>query len=860
MALETVIAQMEALNRGLDVIVEELEQLASSLSLNSVSLDVVTMRAYIKEKLYQRIEEESQKRKLNSVSKAQNVKNVVEKQQNLFKDFMSGKLVKPNRVCQHCNARKQGITVLNNALIILSTTKTDLKMQKSQNKESERTQDKDENNEELVIEMKGKSHLTPLAARSHLRAIWNNEKEALSRIFPFLNLEINSSDDSTPVDVFFWETITVTPNRYRPMHFLNGRQFENERTAALSQVIIAAEVLSSSLRQAKQGNRSNQSISSSTPMSSTPIVPNDKSKDIANFHMSWQKLQLLCNRIYDSDMDRLPDNKYPGVKQTLEKKEGLFRKHMMGKRVNFAARSVISPDPYIMVDEIGVPLVFATKLSYPQPVTHWNLNQLKQMVLNGPDKHPGALSVEFEDGNTVRLRANDLLYRKSIADRLATNFKTGGLSGVKIVNRHLISGDALLLNRQPTLHKPSIMAHKARVLPKEKTLRLHYANCKCYNADFDGDEMNAHFPQNELARAEAYNIASVNFQYLVPKDGTPLSGLIQDHIIAGVLLTIRGRFFSKGDYQELLYGALSFLNKPLKLVSPAIMKPKQLWSGKQIVSTLILNIVPNDKPLPTLSIASKISPKILQTRRQRKWASGGTPLQLDEMCESQVIIRKGELICGLIDKVNLGPNPYGLIHCCYELYGGSVSSALLTSFARLCTNYLQIHHGFTLGIHDILVDDRPNAKRRKYIEKSSTIGDKAAAEALGVTNYEEKDVLLDKLKSAHTNKNDYYMKQLDKCMKAQTDEVNNKITEVCLPKGLIKQFPENNLQMMIQAGAKGGSVNAIQISCLLGQIELEGRRTPLMMSGRTLPSFKPYETEPRAGGFVSGRFMTGINS
>ncbi len=97
-------------------------------------------------------------------------------------------------------------------------------------------------------------------------------------------------------------------------------------------------------------------------------------------------------------------------------------------------------------------------------------------------------------------------------------------------------------------------------------------------------------------------------------------------------------------------------------------------------------------------------------------------------------------------------------------------------------------------------------------------------------------------------------------MKAQTDEVNNKITEVCLPKGLIKQFPENNLQMMIQAGAKGGSVNAIQISCLLGQIELEGRRTPLMMSGRTLPSFKPYETEPRAGGFVSGRFMTGINS
>ena len=100
--------------------------------------------------------------------------------------------------------------------------------------------------------------------------------------------------------------------------------------------------------------------------------------------------------------------------------------------------------------------------------------------------------------------------------------------------RHLKNGDAMLLNRQPTLHKPSIMAHRARVLKGHKVMRLHYAICKSYNADFDGDEMNAHFPQNELARSEAYNIVNVCKQYLVPKDGTPLQGLIQDHIIAGM--------------------------------------------------------------------------------------------------------------------------------------------------------------------------------------------------------------------------------------------------------------------------------------------------------------------------------------
>ncbi|XP_054162331.1 DNA-directed RNA polymerase I subunit RPA1-like [Oppia nitens] len=855
-ALETVIAQMEALNRGLDIIVEDLAQLGASLSVDCINLDAISIRMYVRDKLQEKIEDEYNKRYSKLIKCNLNVKNIVEKQQQIYKDFMSGKLLKPNKKCLQCSAHKQGLTVLNNALIVMNSLKANSKKSAIKDKNianDEQTQDISE------LEMtgaKGKSHLTPIMARNHLRSLWSNEKDTLYRIFPFLRTDIPLESDSTPIDVFFMDTITVPPNRYRPMNFLSGRQFESEQTTALSQIIIASDVLDVAFRQAKQSkSRTSDAASTSTTITNQT---SDKGKDVAKFHMCWQKLQLLCNRLYDSEMDRLPDNKATGVKQILEKKEGLFRKHMMGKRVNYAARSVISPDPYIMVDEIGVPLVFATKLSYPQPINDHNIEQLRQMVINGPDIYPGALSITYENGRTVRLRSDDPTFRKSLADRLLVPKHTFKDNTIRIVNRHLINGDALLLNRQPTLHKPSIMAHKARVLPKEKTLRLHYANCKCYNADFDGDEMNAHLPQSELARAEAYNIASVNYQYLVPKDGSPLSGLIQDHIIAGVKLTIRGKFFTKGDFQELLYGALSFLDSPIKLVPPAIIKPKPLWSGKQIITAIIINIVPQNKPLLTLSIPSKINPKILQSKKPRKWTAGGTPLQLTDMCDSQVIIRKGELISGFIDKVNLGPNPYGLIHCCYELYGGSVSSALLTSFARLCTNYLQIHHGFTLGIHDILVCDKPNAKRNKYITKAEKMGYKASAEAMGLTEDTNHESLTDKLKSAHTDTNDFYMKQLDKCMKGQTDELNNKITEVCLPKGLVKQFPENNLQMMIQAGAKGGSVNAIQISCLLGQIELEGRRVPLMMSGRTLPSFSPYETHPRAGGFVGQRFMTGI--
>jgi DNA-directed RNA polymerase I subunit RPA1 len=222
---------------------------------------------------------------------------------------------------------------------------------------------------------------------------------------------------------------------------------------------------------------------------------------------AWEVLQ--------SDVDALVDSSHlrnlsggNGLKQIIEKKSGIIRMHMMGKRVNFAARSVITPDPNLNIDEIGIPEAFAKHLTYPVPVTTWNVEELRKMIKNGPTQHPGAVMVEYEDGTIKRINPQNTAQQESILKSLLTPDKVVGFRGVKRVHRHLCNGDVLLLNRQPTLHKPSIMAHTARVLKGEKTLRLHYANCKAYNADFDGDEMNAHFPQNELARSEAYNLGT----------------------------------------------------------------------------------------------------------------------------------------------------------------------------------------------------------------------------------------------------------------------------------------------------------------------------------------------------------------
>ena len=229
----------------------------------------------------------------------------------------------------------------------------------------------------------------------------------------------------------------------------------------------------------------------------------------------------------------------------------------------------------LKIKKKGIPEIFAKKLTYPQPVNNANFWEMKQLVLNGPDIYPGACLVEYGNGNILRLKGKDYESRLAVAKQLLTpNLDLDSNLDIKIVHRHLKNGDVLLFNRQPTLHRSSIMAHKARVLPNEKTLRMHYSNCKSYNADFDGDEMNAHLPQNEIARAEALNLMISSEHYLVPKDGTPLGGLIHDHVVSGTALTMRGRFFDKADYQNLVYNSFGSPKKTIKLLPPSILKPK----------------------------------------------------------------------------------------------------------------------------------------------------------------------------------------------------------------------------------------------------------------------------------------------
>ncbi|KAI9293532.1 beta and beta-prime subunits of DNA dependent RNA-polymerase [Neoconidiobolus thromboides FSU 785] len=693
----------------------------------------------------------------------------------------------------------------------------------------------EEEEEEPKINGKGGKEgltlLTPLHVLHHIHLLFEKEKEICSILFG--DITGRTKLDSR---MFLLEVVSVPPSRFRPAAMMNGSIMENPQTANLAKILNACQ----SVKEA-----SNQ-------------------KDRLDLLIdSWIQLQKDVNALIDSSRGNNNYNKdpLPGIKQVLEKKEGLFRKHMMGKRVNYAARSVISPDPNIETNEIGIPPVFATTLTYPEPVTHYNVKKLRDAVIKGPKVWPGATHVQHEDGTLTQLEALSTESRIALAnqlltpqDSMATSLQSGSafapqVQGInKKVYRHIGNGDIVLLNRQPTLHKPSIMAHKVRVLPGEKTIRMHYANCNTYNADFDGDEMNIHFPQSEVARSEAYMIANTDNQYLVPTNGAPLRGLIQDHVATGVLMTCKDTFFTREEYMQLIYGSFrpeDDLEDDQRIITvpPAVFKPRPLWTGKQIITTIMANLTRKFEPI---NLESKCRVPA------RYWDKSAPE-------EGKVIFVQGEYITGCLDKNQFGASSYGLVHAVYELYGAITAGKLLSILGRLFTKYCQ-HRGFTCRMDDLGLTPIGDKWRRDIISESTGAGQEATIGYIGLKGQEKfknfQNDFLDRMQEVYHN--DEKLQGLDATMKNKMNGITSSIIQSCIPDGLYRKFPQNHMQVMTVSGAKGSNVNVSQISCLLGQQELEGRRVPLMASGKTLPSFQPYETSARAGGFIAGRFLTGI--
>merc|ERR1719427_2194028 len=283
----------------------------------------------------------------------------------------------------------------------------------------------------------------------------------------------------------------------------------------------------------------------------------------------WDYLQLQCALHINSQLSGIPADKAPkkymrGFVQRLKGKQGRFRGNLSGKRVDFSSRTVISPDPNLRIEQVGVPIHIAKILTYPEQVNSSNLQFMRQLVLNGPNKHPGANFVEIY-GRTQKkfLKYSD---RKEMAKVL----KPGDL-----VERHMIDDDIVLFNRQPSLHRISIMAHRAKIL-EGRTFRFNECVCTPYNADFDGDEMNLHLPQTEEARAEALVLMGDKSNLVTPRNGELMIAATQDFITGGYLLTQKDQFFTRGQFCQITGMILAGKDRDLRIdiPPPALIKPE----------------------------------------------------------------------------------------------------------------------------------------------------------------------------------------------------------------------------------------------------------------------------------------------
>ncbi|KAJ2006417.1 hypothetical protein GGI04_001889 [Coemansia thaxteri] len=739
-----------------------------------------------------------------------------------------------------------------------------------------------------TVQKRGAVFMTPIHLRNHMRLLFINESGLVRLLFQQRDpqmanvVELLSSAASTvtltlpgqvrtPIqlaDMFFIEALPVSPTKFRPASIMGDEVMENPHNMYLSEVLKTCVILRNLVSPDRSAGGGGDEASKSGGAYARAAEEGLSFDRVVN---TWVLLQQTVNHVMDntknpkqSKTGKIPS---PGIRQVLEKKEGLFRQNMMGKRVNYAARSVISPDPNLESDEVGVPPVFAKKLTFPEPVTAHNVKEMRQLVINGPETWPGAVSVQHEDGSLVYLDRLSHESRVALANQLltpqdsATNANTLGnmfttrAAGVnKKVYRHLRNGDMVVMNRQPTLHRASMAGMRAHVLPGERTLRFHYMNCNQFNSDFDGDEMNMHFPQSQAARSELSNIMGADMTYINPTDGEPLRGLIQDSVDGGVILTKRDTMLTRSEYQELVYWALRPETQPqlpngkVQLLPPAIFKPKPMWTGKQVISTLILNLTWGYAPLNLVS-KDKVGKKY--------W--GRTAEE-----EERVLFLDGELLVGILDKSQFGATSYGLVHSVYELYSATHAGRLLSALGRLFLRYLQ-EIGFSCRMEDLLFVAKGDEIRKDMIKEQKPGGMRAALEFVGLSDYSAEQLESDtriqqefRSRMEEVLRHDDKLALLDGSIMATMNQITSELISTCLPSHLHLPFPHNNMVVMTVSGAKGSNINLSQITCCLGQQSLEGRRVPLMVSGKSLPSFAPFDSAGRAGGYVSSRFLTGL--
>ncbi|MHA1859831.1 MAG: DNA-directed RNA polymerase subunit A', partial [Candidatus Asgardarchaeia archaeon] len=613
------------------------------------------------------------------------------------------------------------------------------------------------------IEGKGKRALLPIEIRERLARILDDDLRVLGFDPEYARPE--------------WMILTallIPPVQVRPSIILEtGERSEDDLTHKLVDII-----------------RINQRLEANLNAGAPQLIIEDL----------WELLQYHVTTYFDNETANIPPARHRSgrplktLTQRLKGKEGRFRYNLSGKRVNFSARTVISPDPNMSINEVGVPHPIAEELTIPIEIVPWNIEACKELVRR--TEYPRAVYAIDPKGRRRKIIDKN---RDEILEQMDNGW---------VIERQLVDGDPVLFNRQPSLHRISMMCHRVKVLPG-KTFRLHVAVCPPYNADFDGDEMNLHVPQTKEAQAEAEALMLVQDQIISPRHGFAIIQPNEDHISGLYLLTRKGVYFTKDEAEKLL-GEVGIYSLP---------KPNRrgLYSGRDIFSMLL----PKDF---NIEYRTRICKEVGECSKEKCPYNG------------YVIIRNGRLLHGVMEKKGIAGK---ILEKMFREYGSEITCRFIDRITKLSTIAVT-HFGFSVGLDNYRIDD----ETRRRVEK---VRDKAVKEVEALI-LKFKNKTLERLpgKTLRETLEEHVMRVLSRAR----DETGQILREYL--------GSDNTSIIMADIGSRGSMLNVIQMSAFLGQQAVRGKRIKRGYRKKVLPHFKNDDVGAYARGFVGHSFMDGL--
>ena len=502
----------------------------------------------------------------------------------------------------------------------------------------------------------------------------------------------------------------------------------------------------------------------------------------------WELLQYHISTYMDNEITGVPPARHRSgrvlktISQRLKTKEGRFRGNLAGKRVNFSARTVTSPDPKINIDEVGVPVEIAKELTIPARVNESNIDEIKKIVANGPSIWPGANYVLRPDGRRKKVTE---MTKEEIAEEITPGY---------IVERHIKDGDVSLFNRQPSLHRMSIMGHKVRVMP-HKTMRLNLCVTTPYNADFDGDEMNLHIPQTEEAQVETDVLMSVPKNIRSPRFSGPIIGAVRDHLSGLYILTLGDNKLSRNEFVQLIRS----VNTDIEIPKAASL------TGKEIFSLFL----PKDFSF------------------EGKTKSG-----------DKLIIKNGKVIEGVIDKASVGAESGKIIDKIEKFYGPTVTRDFLYDITRLGIEY-GMWAGFSVSISDQDISEKGQKEIKHSLEKVRKEVD---------ADIEEFNRGKFKALPGRSVK-----ESLETTIKRRLNLTLNDVEGI-----MKDNLKDSYTLVMAKSGARGDVINIVQTAAMVGQEMVMGERMERGYYQRVFPHFKRKDISLESRGFVAHGFKNGL--